>query len=271
MLRPICLLNLQNITPCGQIKVLCPEYSPRGTSLQPKKGISLARRCEFPKGKLHERGIGCTSWSRLSAPGLASEKSWSLAPRAPCMIMTRRPRPPRAAPASPGADRWGREHLPAARGPAPGVRPPRVARAPPLQALRGDREQPTRPGGCRRGGPRGCQARIRSPSARPGDGARGGEARGSRSPLRRPQPSRRRGGDSARGPRSREDAEGRRRLRAPPAARPRRTALRRRQPSPAPVAKPPVRSEGSAPRLPPQFSPPRRGHLFVPSPQKDHL
>lgn len=36
MLRPICLLNLQNITPCGQIKVLCPEICP-------KRGLSSAR------------------------------------------------------------------------------------------------------------------------------------------------------------------------------------------------------------------------------------
>ena len=29
MLRPICRLNLQNIKPCGQIKVPCPEKFPK--------------------------------------------------------------------------------------------------------------------------------------------------------------------------------------------------------------------------------------------------
>lgn len=168
------------------------------------------------------------------------------------MIMTRSPPPAPAAPASPVAHRVGPRASPlGSASSSPGAGPPRRSpRAPapgPELSLRVAGEARRGEGGrCRRGA-RWLRERPEGRSPRragPGDRVRGGGARGSRSPLHRPQPlpplSRRLCASPAK-PRGRGEA-------AAAAARPHRTALRPRRP--AHVAKPPVRSGGSAPRLP---------------------
>lgn len=108
------------------------------------------------------------------------------------------------------------------------------------------------------GEPRGQSRRLARPEGhRRGSGVRGHRPR--YAAAFSASPSRPGLGDSARVPQSRGDETGRSRLGKRPATRHHRTTLQRKQP--AHVAKPPVRSEGSFPHLPPQFFSPRRWHL----------
>lgn len=145
------------------------------------------------------------------------------------MIMTRSPRPPRSARARPVANRWGREHLPRRSGSFP--RSPAAPRRPSAPALglarslraagearRVSARRPTKVPGA----PLLPERQARRSPAR----QRGAWPRGPAPPPPAPPAA---VAAPLRAPPSQDDAEGTRRLRAPPAARPRRPALRRRQ------------------------------------------
>lgn len=151
------------------------------------------------------------------------------------MIMTRsprpppRPRPPRPVPARLVANRWGHKHLQAGRRPSPS----QAAPSPSAFAL----GLALHLASGRRGEAGVCEA-ARAPllSFSPGAGgqsrlrARPGEREAPALGDTAAGPSRHGGGDSARGPQSREDSEKTRRLGAPPAARHRRTRCGERGP-----------------------------------------